>query len=83
MEQTNSFFGQRAPVLTPNTVHGRCSIPVRLTVKQSELLERLVDGKLTLGGREFTRDELMLIFKREQLPKSREMRQLLDVDFSN
>lgn len=63
----------------PVSYFGSFSMPVQLTPKQRAVLASMVDGKVTLYGREFTREQLYSCFKGEQLPKEPAVCEALDV----
>ncbi len=61
------------------SVTRRMSVPFLLTAKQSQLVNRLVDGKVVVEGRTFTEAELYLAFKGVQLPRDEKVCEALDI----
>lgn len=63
---------------------------LRLTPRQREVLGMLVDDKLDIHGRTFTRSELLRVFSGQQFPKDPAIREflglglpLLNADYSS
>lgn len=67
--------------LTVSYAHGRMSVPLNLTSKQRELMDRAIaNGSIEVEGQTMTAEQLSYCFRGESIPRDPRVRKALDME---